>query len=235
MRGKNVVITGAGSGLGASLARKYSDKGAHVVLLGRNMEKLIRVSESLPGPFSLHSLDVTNRKRVEQVFETIEQKTGPIHILINNAGTGTFDLLENLEEQAIHEMIDINLKGTIFCTQEALKFMRGRNEGTIINIISKSGKRGSLKESVYCASKFGVSGFMEALALELENTAIRITGFYMGNMATDLWGNQIPEEFGRFIHPDDMADIVIENTAIRKNLMVEQVIVKNRKEEGEVQ
>lgn len=224
-----VVITGAGSGLGAALARKYSLKGAHVVLLGRTLEKLKKVGESLTGPYSIHMVDVRDRIQVRQVLEAIEQETGPIHVLINNAGNGTFDLLENLEEQSIHDMIDINLKGTIFCTQEVITSMKKRNEGIIINIISKSGKRGSLKESVYCASKFGVSGFIEALALELENTNIRITGFYMGNMATELWGDQIPEEFNEFIQPDDMADLVIENTTFRKNLMVEQVIIKNAK------
>ena len=230
MKDKVVVITGAGSGLGASLARKYSEKGAFVVLLGRNPEKLKRVSESMSGPHAIYPMDVTDRKQVQEVFETIVLEKGAIHILVNNAGTGTFDLLENLEEQVIHDMIDINLKGTIFCTQEVLKSMIKKNEGTIINIISKSGKRGSLKESVYCASKFGVSGFMEALALELEDTAIRLTGFYMGNMATELWGNSIPEDFDRFIHPDDMADLVLENTGTRRNLMVEQVVVKNLKD-----
>jgi short-subunit dehydrogenase len=222
-----VVITGAGSGLGASLARKYSEVGDIVVLLGRTKEKLLKVSQTLTHENYIYPVDISVKHQVRDVFHSIYAEIGDVDILINNAGVGYFDFAENIEEEFINEMIDINLKGTIFCTQEVINSMKQKNQGYIINIISKSGKRPVVTESVYCASKFGISGFTESLALELENTSVRVIGFYMGNMATDLWKDAAPENLEKFIDPDDMAELVLENTKIRKHLAVEEVIVKN--------
>lgn len=221
----NVVITGAGSGLGASLAKKYSDLGCHVCLLGRTQTKLMRTAETLTNNPSIYEVDVSSKQDVAKVIQLIKKKVGAIDVLINNAGVGTFDLMENLSEESIHQMIDINLKGTIFCTQEVLGDMKKRNQGYIVNIISLSGKRGKATESVYSASKFGVRGFTESLALELEPTAIRVFGAYMGNMKTELWGGASTEE--TFMEPDDVADIIMENIKPRKNILVEEVVIKN--------
>lgn len=228
MENKIVVITGAGSGLGASLAKKYSELGACVVLLGRTKEKLMRTAKALKNTNFIYEVDVSVNEEVEKVFEAINKEIGDIDILINNAGVGSFDFVEDIDEKSIHDMIDINLKGTIFCTQAVLKQMKMRNHGYIINIISKSGKRPKMHESVYCASKFGMRGFAETLAIELEDTPIRVTNVYMGNMNTEFWSdpNQ-PEKKERFIDPDDMADIIIANTKTRKHLTVEEIVVKN--------
>lgn len=223
----NVVITGAGSGLGASLAKKYSDLGCHVCLLGRTSTKLIGTAKTLTNNHSIYEVDVSSKEDVAKVMRLIKDEVGEIDVLINNAGVGTFDLTENLSEESIHQMIDINLKGTIFCTQELLDDMKKRNQGYIVNIISLSGKRGKVTESVYSASKFGVRGFTESLALELEPTAIRIFGAYMGNMKTELWGGASTEE--TFMEPDDVADIIMENIKPRKNILVEEVVIKNDK------
>lgn len=221
----NVVITGAGSGLGASLAKKYSNLGYHVCLLGRTQTKLIRTAEALTNNYSIYEVDISSKKDVAKVMQLIKKEMGTIDVLINNAGVGTFDVTENLSEESIHQMIDINLKGTIFCTQEVLDDMKKRNQGYIVNIISLSGKRGKVTESVYSASKFGVRGFTESLALELEPTAVKVFGAYMGNMKTELWGGASTEE--TFMEPDDVADIILENIKPRKNILVEEVVIKN--------
>ncbi|MCY9003210.1 SDR family oxidoreductase [Peribacillus frigoritolerans] len=186
-----VVITGAGSGLGASLAKKYSDLGCHVCLLGRTQTKLIRTAETLSHNHSIYEVDISSKSDVAKVMQLIKEEVGQIDLLINNAGVGIFDLTENLSEESIHQMIDINLKGTIFCTQEVLNDMKKRNQGYIVNIVSLSGKRGKAIESVYSASKFGARGFTESLAIELEHTAIRVFGAYMENMKTVLWGELV--------------------------------------------
>ena len=155
---KVVVITGAGSGLGASLAKKYSAMGCHVCLLGRTVSKLEQAAEQLTNSYSIYEVDVTSRDSVANVFESIIEEAGPIDLLINNAGLGVFDLAENLAEESVHDMIDINLKGTIFCTQEVLPSMKKRNQGIIVNVVSTAGVEGKVNETVYCASKFGVRG-----------------------------------------------------------------------------
>ena len=225
---KVVVITGAGSGLGASLAKKYSEEGYHICLVGRTKEKLKKVANQLTSSYSIYELDVTKKKHVVTIFQTILSELGSIDVLINNAGTGAFDLAENLEEELVHQMIDINLKGTIFCTQVILEHMKKINNGTIIHVISTAGLIGKANESVYCASKYGVRGFTESLVVELKDTGVKLFAAYMGGMNTDFWNGILPEErTEKMMNPDDIADIIFENTKARKNLMIPEIIIKN--------
>ncbi|SNZ10198.1 Short-chain dehydrogenase [Terribacillus aidingensis] len=221
----NVVITGAGSGLGASLAKKYSDSGYHVCLLGRTKTKLLRTAETLSNDYSIYVVDVSSKKDVARVFQLIKEEAGPIDLLFNNAGIGVFDLAKNISEESVHQMIDINLKGTIFCTQEVLHDMIERNQGAIVNIVSLSGKRGKATESVYSASKFGVRGFTESIKDELKDTGIKVFAAYMGNMKTALWGEEDIEE--KYMHPDDVANIIIDMMKPRKHIAVDEVMIRN--------
>ncbi|GAB1476197.1 SDR family oxidoreductase [Bacillota bacterium] len=227
MNNQLVVITGGGGGLGAVLAKKYTEAGARLVLLDISSDNLLKVAQSLKGEIHTYPVDISVKEKVSDVFNLIYTEVGDIDVLINCAGVGRFDLAENISEQQVNAMIDINLKGTIFCTQEVLKPMKEKNHGHIVNVISMSGVRPVVTESVYCASKFGLSGFTRALALELENTAVRTLGIYMGNMATDLWKGDKPADFDKFIRPEDMADIIIENTKFRSYLSIEEIFVKN--------
>ncbi|QDX95341.1 3-oxoacyl-[acyl-carrier protein] reductase [Brevibacillus laterosporus] len=225
-----VVITGAGSGLGASLAKRYSEQGYHVCLLGRTKAKLERTAEQLAGSNSIHVGDVASRQAIMEMMTAIIKKHGSIDVLINNAGTGSFDLAENLTEEAVHQMIDINLKGTIFSTQEVLKQMKEQNRGTIINIVSTAGKVGKANESVYCASKFGVRGFTESLYIELKETPIQVIGIYMGGMKTEFWNGIFTEErMKHLMEPDDVADVIMANVKPRQRLIVSEVVIQNQK------
>lgn len=227
MEKRIVAITGSGSGLGACLAQKYSDNGDCVVLLDVVKENLKRTADSLKNEKHIYVLDISSKQEVSDTFSKIYKEVGNIDVLINCAGIGYFDIAENIEEKYVHALIDINLKGTIFCTQEVIVPMKEQGQGQIINVISMSGKRAVPNESVYCASKYGVTGFMQALAIELAGTGVSTTGFYMENMATGLWKGERPKEFDKFIKPEDMADIIFENMKARPNIAMEEVLIKN--------
>lgn len=229
MTKKIAVITGAGSGLGASLAKKYAADGYHVCLLGRTESKLKRTADTLSNEaHSIFEVDVSSKKEVADVFSNIKENLGTVDVLVNNAGVGMFDLAENLSEDAVHQMIDINLKGTIFCTQEILSDMKERNSGSILNIVSTAGLEGKMTESVYCASKFGVRGFHESLLAELGETDIHVFGAYMGGMKTEFWDGIFDEsQTAGLMAPENIADIIYNNAKLRKNLNVEQVVIKN--------
>ena len=229
MDNKIAVITGAGSGLGTSLAKKYSNDGFHVCLLGRTKDKLERAAKTLPNEdYSIFPVDISSKKEVVRVFAQIKESLGFVNVLVNNAGVGVFDLAENITEDAIHQMIDINLKGTIFCTQEVLADMKENNSGSILNIVSTAGLEGKENESVYCASKFGTRGFHESLLVELKDTDIHVFGAYMGGMATEFWDGILDESTTTdLMDPDDIADIIYHNASLRKKLNVEQVVIKN--------
>ncbi|MGE7950895.1 SDR family oxidoreductase [Lysinibacillus xylanilyticus] len=225
-----VVITGAGSGLGAALAKKYSGLGYYICLLGRTKSKLEETAKTLSDGHSIYEVDVSSKQMVAQIIQSIQDEFGSIQLLINNAGVGYFDTAENLSEDSVHQMIDINLKGTIFCTQEVLKGMKERNEGTIVNIVSTAGKEGKVTESVYCASKFGVKGFTESLALELNETSINVCAVYMGGMRTEFWDGIFSEERTKnLMDPNDIADIIMDNIKPRKLLTVTEVVIKNKR------
>lgn len=226
---KHVVITGAGSGLGAALAFKYNELGNHVTLIGRTKNKLEEVAKNFSNSnYSIYTLDVSSPSDVERVFNQIVKDVKPIDILVNSAGLGYFDIAENLTNDQINQMIDINLKGTIFSTQQVLPSMKKRNEGSIINIISTAGIEGKVTESVYCASKFGVKGFTESIIKEVSDKDINIHGIYMGGMNTTFWGEELQDENETgLMDPNDVADIIILNTKKRPKVNIPEIIIKN--------
>ncbi|GEK92086.1 SDR family oxidoreductase [Alkalibacterium kapii] len=229
MEVKHVVITGAGSGLGSSLATKYSEMGHHVTLIGRTFSKLKSLAEKIQSDkVSVYTLDVSSAQEVSQVFAEIKEENGPIDILVNNAGVGVFDDAEKITNDAVDQMIDINLKGTIFCSQAVLSEMKERNTGTIIQVISTAGLTGKVSESVYCASKFGVRGFTESLVKEVSDTDIHVLAAYMGGMKTNFWDDIYDkDEIEHLMDPDDVADIILASVKPRKNLTVPEVVIKN--------
>ncbi|WP_227937644.1 SDR family oxidoreductase [Alkalihalobacillus deserti] len=228
MTKESVVITGAGSGLGASLARKFSSNGSHVCLLGRTKEKLFETASKLESDYSIFEVDVTSRLSVKNTIAKIQADRDSIDCLVNNAGVGIFKYIEHLTEENINQMIDTNLKGTIYCTQEVLTGMREKNKGSIVNIVSGSGKVAKSTESVYSASKFGVRGFSDALALEVKDSNIHIFSAYMGNMKTNLWSNELAREnLDSYMDPDDVADIIIKSLKPRKHLKVSDITILN--------
>jgi len=230
LKNQVIVITGAGSGLGAALAKKYSEIGAHICLLGRTENKLKDIGRELPNNYSIHTVDISKLSDVKRVFDSITQTYGQIDLLFNNAGVGSFDLAEELSEEDIHNMIDINLKGTIFCSQEVLKQMKKQNSGTIVNIVSTAGLIGKATESVYCASKFGVKGFTESLVVELTGTPISVFAAYMGGMNTDFWAGIFDQDkTSKMMNPEDIAEIIMDNIKPRKNIAIPEIIIKNVK------
>lgn len=225
---QNVVITGAGSGLGAALANKFSSQRSHVCLLGRTRSKLLATAKNLESSSSIYEVDITSNSAVKEVMEEITKEHGTIDCLVNNAGIGVFKLLEELREDEMTRMIDTNLKGTIFCTQHALTTMKANNKGLIINIVSASGKRAKETESVYGASKFGVRGFAEAMKLELKDTNIRLFSVYMGNMKTELWSeDEEKEKLNTYMDPDDVAEIIINSVKPKRHVSVTDITILN--------
>lgn len=227
---KHVVITGAGSGLGAALACKYHEQGYYVTLVGRTLSKLKQTAIKFKeGTYSIYTLDVSSYEDVDKVFNKIARDVQAIDILVNNAGVGHFAMTEELTAQQIHQMIDVNLKGTIFCSQQVIEEMKKRNSGSIINVISTAGVEGKVTESAYCASKFGARGFTESLIKELEKTDVQIHGIYMGGMNTPFWDGILDETVTvDMMDPMDIAEIILANTKERPHISVPEVIIKNK-------
>lgn len=220
---KRIVITGAGSGLGAEIAKCYGEEGNHILLIGRSQSNLQNVAEEIikrGGKADCFLCDISYMRSIEKLVQMIVDKYEGVDYLINNAGVGCFGPLSNIKDSDIDKMIDVNVKGTIFVTKSFLPYINER----IINIVSTAGLRGKVNETVYCASKFGVRGFTESLQKELEDSNIKVTGVYMGGMDTPFWNNtnhikdksrlMSPEYVARQIKAQDdgRAEIIIESS-----------------------
>jgi short-subunit dehydrogenase len=186
---KTILITGAGTGLGKELALAYAQKGNRIILVGRTQSNLNEVSgmiEKTNGSAITTTCDISDSSVVEKLLSRLNE-TEKIDQVINNAGIGFFGPLQEISADEINQMIDTNVKGTIYVTKAILPTFLERNAGKIMNIISTAGLRGKVHETAYCASKFAIRGFTEALVKELANTTISVSGVYMGGMDTPFW------------------------------------------------
>ncbi len=232
LRDKGVLITGAGRGLGREIALRLAGSGANLALVSRTDEDLKEVSEKvkeLNGKAFAFAVDIRDEAAVYQLSVNAERGCGPIEVVINSAGLGRYNALELLTPGEIHEMIDTNLKGTIFTTQAIYQRMRPRASGLIVNVLSTAGREGKARETAYCASKWGVMGFSKALALEARKYGIRVTAFCPGGMDTPFWDHE-PEERqpskGRFLSAEVAAEGILQILSLPENVEIPEYAMR---------
>jgi short-subunit dehydrogenase len=221
---ETIVITGAGTGLGKELALLYAEQGHKLILVGRRKDPLIDVQtkiQAMNGEAYIYPLDITCYEDVRNKVQTILNKH-QVTMLINNAGVGHFGPLEKITEQQIHEVIDTNVKGTIYMTQAFLPYFKTLSKAKIMNIISTAGLRGKVNESVYVASKFAIRGFTESLVKEVEQTNILVTAVYMGGMDTPFWeGSNHIQDRSRLRSPKEVAKKIIEEDQGQTEIIIQ--------------
>ncbi|WP_408009414.1 SDR family NAD(P)-dependent oxidoreductase [Pseudalkalibacillus sp. A8] len=222
---KNILITGAGTGLGKSLAIQYSAEGCHVYLVGRTLktlEKVENIIKEAGGNATAIVCDITAHKEVQRTIQSLLKLT-KIDVLINNAGTGCFGPLDSYTNEEIDQVIATNVKGTINITRAVVPVFVDHGEGQILNIISTAGLRGKKNESVYVASKFAVRGFTESLIKEFEETAIKVTAVYMGGMDTPFWDETDHiQDRSRLKSPDEVAKLIVEQNSGQAEIFIDR-------------
>ncbi|MBM7704423.1 SDR family NAD(P)-dependent oxidoreductase [Metabacillus iocasae] len=220
---KTVLITGGSTGLGYELAKRYARDGYHVVITGRNEEKLKASQAELKkqgAHVTTSAFDIQNEHDVKNAIDTLLQRHN-IDVLINNAGVGHFGPLPSLSGQDIHNMIDTNVKGTIFVTQALIQHLCERSSAQIINIVSTAGLRGKVNETAYVASKFAVRGFTESLKAEYANQNVTIIGAYMGGMDTPFWDESDHiQDKSRLKPASQIADIVYDKSSQGEDIIL---------------
>jgi len=166
---KTCIITGGNRGIGEFIAREFCKKKYHVLVGARTKTDLFT---ELGLDIKFKKIDVRNENDHTELVKAAVEWWGTVDVFINNAGFSQWKRIEEINEEFWDKMIDTNLKGTFWGCKAAASVMK--SGGTIINISSLAGKRGSANNSIYCASKFGVNGLTQALAKELGNCGIRV-------------------------------------------------------------
>ena len=182
-----IVITGASSGIGAEMARQLSGLGAYVILAARSLDKLEELGRQLPGPSGVVELDVSSDDSVRRAFEHILQTYGRVDCLINNAGFGKFELLEDTSMDEFESMMNVNCMGAVRCTRAVVPLMKSAGSGQIVNIASIAGKLGTARSTAYTASKHAMLGFTNALRQELRGTGIIVSAVNPGPIDTPFF------------------------------------------------
>jgi NAD(P)-dependent dehydrogenase (short-subunit alcohol dehydrogenase family) len=204
--GKTAVITGASRGIGASLARMLHERGVNLGLASRSGDDL-GLDRTVAQPCDVRDLDA-----LERLCAATAEAFGGIDIVVANAGVGSYGAFLDLSREHLDEMIDVNLKGTLYAIRAALPHMAGR-EGDVITLASEAGRRGLPNEAVYCASKFGQVGFTRALDHELRTQGIRCTNVCPGGVATDFalddGRGRTPDVLPGMMTPDDVAEVCV--------------------------
>jgi len=225
LKNKTVVITGGSDGLGFSLAKAFVAKGSKVCVLGRTKSKIDTAVKKLGEKATGYVADVSNLAEVQKVAN----KIGNVDCLINNAGVWIEGIVTDNSGKKISEAIDVNLKGVIYTTKAFLPKMKKTDEAHILNVISTSGLNGKANQSVYVASKFGVSGFTKSLAEDLADTNIKVSGFYPGGMNTGLFKKAGSSNGGlNWMDTDKVAEIIVFMVEQDATMVMDHVVVKKR-------
>ncbi len=187
---KTVIITGASKGIGYETALLFGEKSWNVVINYNNSEgnaaKLAKILSEMGVETLVLKADISKHEEVKFMFKEAEKKFGQIHSVVCNAGISQQSLFTDLTDEDIDTMIDVNLKGVIYCCQEAARQMLCYHEGSIVNISSIYGTNGGSCEVHYSAAKAGVIGLTKGLAKELGPSSIRVNCIAPGAIETPM-------------------------------------------------
>jgi len=207
IEGKVALVTGASRGIGAAVARRLAAAGVGLGLASRSGDDL-----GLEGAVA-RPCDVRRLDELEALVAATVERHGRLDIVVANAGVGAYGAFLELSPEHLDEMIDVNLKGTLYAVRAALPHLLEGGEGDIVTLASEAGRRGLPNEAVYCASKFGQVGFTRALDHELREHGVRCTNVCPGGVATDFaldeGRGRTPDVLPGMMTAEDVADVVM--------------------------
>jgi NAD(P)-dependent dehydrogenase (short-subunit alcohol dehydrogenase family) len=223
LKNKVVVITGSSKGFGLTLAKAFLKEGAKVVVNSIDEAKIKKTAEEI-GSFGIYA-DVTKEEELEGLLKETIKKLGGIDIWINNAGLWMpHDFAENFDMDKVKKMFDVNVIGAMNGSRVALRYMKEKRSGTIVNIISDCALAPRPMSSTYCASKWAVNGFTKSIREENKDKNISILSVFPGGMKTDLFGENKPDNFDDFMDPEDVAMKVIDN--LKQENPIEELVIQ---------
>ncbi len=215
LNGKAAVITGGTKGIGRGIAEALARQGADVCISARNVEEIARVVKEIAatgaeGRITGAACDVRDYDEVKALIEHAVDEFGGIDVLVNNAGIGVFESVEEMSPEDFRAVLETNLFGVFYCCHEAIPQLKRRGGGFIINISSLAGTNAHPQMAAYNASKFALNGFSEALMQEVRHDGIKVSYIMPGSVNTYFGGDEPSAEQSWQLQPDDIARVVLD-------------------------
>ena len=206
LTGKVAIVTGVSSGIGRATAEALLARGATVAGWGRHAPEGLNHDR-----FQFFECDVRDEHAVNEAFTNTQRELGlEVHVLVNNAGLGIFGPIDGFKSEDWHAMFDTNVNGLFYCTRAVLPQLKKQHAGHIINIASLAGTAGTANLAGYCATKFAVRGFSDALFKELRPDGIRVTCVMPGSVETNFNGKEPgPAPDPTKMQPQDIAAAIV--------------------------
>ncbi|MGP0072254.1 MAG: SDR family oxidoreductase [Bryobacteraceae bacterium] len=231
LSGKTALVTGATRGIGFAVARALSDAGATVAICGRSQDRVdeavSRLTEASQRKVVGKAADVRGSTEVAALFDWLDKETGGPDILVNNAGLGVMKSTAELSVEDWRQTIETNLSGAFYCSREALRRMKNRGGGYIINIGSLAGKNAFAGGAAYNASKFGLNGLSEAMMLDHRYDNVRVSHIMPGSVDTEFSTRSAKADWK--IAPEEIGEIVLMLLRMPERTLVSQVEVRPAK------
>ncbi|GAB3671852.1 SDR family NAD(P)-dependent oxidoreductase [Salinisphaera aquimarina] len=218
---KVIVITGAGSGIGAATAWRFADEGANVVLVGRTADKLEKLAATLPcqgQKVLIRPTDVADADQVKSLFDEVIDTFGRLDVLVNNAGTAVQGKLAEASDDDWRKVMSTNVDGVFYCCRAALPHLL-ESKGNIVNTSSVSGLGGDWGMSIYNTSKGAISNLTRALALDHGGDGVRVNAVCPSLTRSELTAGMFDNDelmakfaermpMGRAAEPEEVADVI---------------------------
>lgn len=233
LKDKVVVITGASRGLGRELAVEFAKSGARVIATGRSKEGLLSLIGEIEkfdqkAVVVAYNVDVTKKKDVDDLAEKVMQLPyKSIDIWVNNAGVFCRGPIENATEEEIKRTFETNVYGMIYGVQSAVKYMKPKKSGHIINILSTSGLIGRSEQAIYVSSKWAMRGVHESLKQELDPFGIRVTAIFPGGMKTNLFDGY-DVKTGEFMDPNEVAKAIVYTASLKSPISPTEIVLQRQ-------